>query len=203
MRGVPIALGFTIQTIGPLRLPVGQITPVPDQPLVPGATVKGAARRSAEIIAAVLGLAPCLRDGDAQCPLCRIFGAPGVAGPVHWSAAEASDGTPITHWPDVLDARRRHPIDRALGLSSGVSLPTRTALPEGLHLSANARGWLSGDGRADAALLAASLRQLHHLAGGKGAGFGRVSVSVNSLILAGASQDIDALVDSLIPQEVA
>lgn len=202
MSGTPLVLEFAVQTVSPLRLPVLQAPMAGSRPLLPGATVKGAARRSAAAIAAVLGLRPCRGDGDPQCPLCRLFGAAGVAGAVRWSAATLAEDGHATRWPDVLDARRRQPVDRALGSSAGAPLPTRLAFPAGLQFQARLDGWLAGDGRADAALLTAALLRLPYVGGGNAAGFGRVSVAISGLRLAGEAQDVDALLDSLLPQEV-
>jgi CRISPR/Cas system CSM-associated protein Csm3 (group 7 of RAMP superfamily) len=197
-----LALDFTIQTVSPLRVPVLQASMAGGGPLLPGSAVKGAARRSAAAIAALLGLPRCQQDGDPQCPLCRLFGAAGVAGAVHWSAAAVTGEDESARWPDLLDARRRQPVDRALGLSAGPPLATRLGFPAGSRLHASLHGWLAGDGRADAALLAAALLRLTYLGGGNAAGFGRVSVSVGGLRLAGEAQDVDALLDSMLSGEV-
>ncbi len=202
MSGTSLVLEFAVQTVGPLRVPVLQAPMAGSRPLLPGATVKGAARRSAAAIATVLGLPPCRGDGDPRCSLCRLFGAAGVAGAVHWSAATLAEAGHPTRWPDILDARRRHPVDRALGLSAGPPLPTRLAFPAGLRFQASLDGWLAGDGRADAALLAAALLRLPYVGGGNAAGFGRVSVAISRLRLAEEAQDVDALLDSLLSQEV-
>jgi CRISPR/Cas system CSM-associated protein Csm3 (group 7 of RAMP superfamily) len=202
VSGASLELEFAIQTISSLRVPLSQASTDGGRPLLPGATVKGATRRSAAAIAAVLGLPPCRVDGDPQCPLCRLFGAAGLAGAVHWSAASLAGRDQTTRWPDVLDARRRQPVDRASGLSTGTPLPTRVAFPAGLQFHGSLHGWLAGDGRADAALLAAALLRLHYLAGGNAAGFGRVSVAVSALRLAGEPQDVDAVLDALVIQEV-
>lgn len=196
-----LALEYVIQTVSPLHVAAAQASVDGGEPLLPGTTLKGAARRSAAAIAELLGLPTCRQDGDPQCPLCRLFGAAGVAGAVRWSAAAPAPGDQTVARRDVL-AVRRQPVDRALGVSRDTPFATQVALPAGLRFHASLHGWLAGDGRSDAALLSATLLRLPNLAGGYATGFGRVSISVDAVRLAGEPQDVGALLDALLAQEV-
>jgi len=198
---MPLSLEYQILTLAPLRLPDGQIRPTHGAPSLAGATLKGAARRSATTIAAVLQQRACQEDGDPSCPICRLFGAPGREGWLRWEPATLDTGQNQTPRPDELEARRRRPVDVVSGRSTVGPTPSRLALPADLLFKARLHGWLAEDGLGDTALLVAALLRLEYLGGGQASGYGRVAVTTKTIRLAGESHDSATLVGSLLALE--
>lgn len=201
MPGTPLLLDYVIRTVSPLRLPALSGALAAAGPTLPGSTLKGAVRRSAVAMTALLQLPVCRADADSQCPICRIFGAPGGAACVLWADATLLEESPAPGRADALETRRRRAVDRSLGLSSGDPAGTSVALPVGLTFQARLHGLLADDGQADMAVLTAALLRTEWMAGGLSSGFGRVAVTVNALHLSGVRQDLEELLGALLAGE--
>lgn len=195
MTGTSLVLTYQFTTTAPLLL---HDAAAGRGPLVPGSTLKGAARHSAEAAAAAVGLPPCRADGDSRCLLCRLFGAAGSAGSVHWTAATPTeDSASGPALAALVEVRRRRPVHRAFQTSGSADAFARTVLPPGLRFAGLVRGWLGADAEAEAALLTVALQRLARLGGGRAAGYGQVSVDVLTVHLAGEERAAAALLASL------
>lgn len=195
MTGTPLVLTYQFTTTAPLLL--HGVTETAGA-VVPGSTLKGATRRSADMAAAVVGLAPCRADGDPKCALCRLFGAAGSDGSVHWGAATLAEDAGTGPIPDALiEVRHRRPVNRALQTSGTPDAFARNVLPPGLHFTGHVRGWLGTEAPAEAALLTVALQRLSALGGGRAAGYGQVSVEVLTVHLAGEARDAATILESL------
>jgi CRISPR/Cas system CSM-associated protein Csm3 (group 7 of RAMP superfamily) len=196
--GTPITLDYQIRTLSPLGLAVPEGT-AGDPVTVPGSTLKGAARRSGAAVLALLGLPACRQDADPECPLCRLFGAPGLDAALHWAAATRNAEIATKPGPTALP--RRNAVDRSTGTSAREPVPAGLAVPGGMLLYAHVRGWLAQAASRDAGLLVAALERLEYLGGGRATGAGRVSVKVGTVRLGDEEVASAELLSSLLTQE--
>ena len=199
MQRTPFDVEYQLQTLAPLRLPALPSGPTSEHSWLAGSLVKGAARRSAGHIAALLHMRPCLTDADPLCALCRLFGAPGLEAVLHWSPAI------VRAEPEAVTAlgwqvRHRRPVDRTSGVSAMASA-ARVAIPAGVLFEGRLQGWLAGDAIADAAFVVAALQRLEHVGGGEASGYGRVGLTVRSVRLGGEPRSCDELLATLVAQE--
>lgn len=198
MQRTPFELDYRLRTLAPLRLPTGSAA---GHSWLAGSLVKGAGRRSAVNIAALLNMVPCRADGDPQCTLCRLFGAPGLEAVLHWSPAAIIRAGPASEPGLGRHVRHRRPVNRTSGVSASEPDPARVALSAGLLFEGRLHGWLAGDGIADAAFVVAALHRLDQLGGGRASGHGRVGLTISSVRLGGEPGNWDELLSTLVVQE--
>lgn len=168
---------------------------------VRGSTIKGAARRQAVALAQALGLPPCLQDGAAECVLCRLFGAPGVEGALHWSDAAPAQARDAVSSPVAWrTARPRRPVSRALGTAVGGPALVERADAAGETLTGVVEGWLpfatAAEQQRAAALLVGALGLVRRI-GGQGDGAGAVRLSVEAVQLGDDERAAGSLLDLL------
>lgn len=202
VANVWLTLLYQLETAAPLHLPLAA---APGSVAVPGSTLKGAVRHSAGSVALALGYAPCLRDAQPTCPVCRLFGAPGQDSALRWSDARQRSESEQDAVSPGIAVRRRRPVSRAFRTSLTGAGPGRPLLPVGAQLTGSVEGWLPRDGVASpektAGMLIAALSRLESLGGGRGAGEGRVTVQRIEVRFDGAVQPVAALLDAAMAQE--
>ena len=198
MPGTPLTLDYHIRTVSPLGL-ANTSGAFSGTAALTGSTLKGATRQSGVAVMALLGRPACRHDADPTCPLCRLFGAPGLDAAIRWGTATLDGGTMSRNEPYIVPRRSR--VGRSTGTSPREPVSAGLAVPGGMLFQARVQGWLATSATADAALLVAALERLEYLGRGRTAGHGRVSVQVGAVRLAGEEWQSAELLSTLLTQE--
>jgi CRISPR/Cas system CSM-associated protein Csm3 (group 7 of RAMP superfamily) len=162
-------------------------------PYIPASAFKGRLRHAVERIAHAQGLSECVthrhtcRPGRGEpCPVCRVFGAPWVAGQLRFSRLELTGPADVV--AGLEDLKRQHRVPRTQ-VRYGVAISRRRRVSEesllyttemfepGVPLSFE--GTLLGEiTQRETALVVAGLKLLPALGRGKSGGLGWFSTAV-------------------------
>lgn len=178
--------------------------------VIPGSTIKGLVRKSCEQLADILGVRHCVGTRperlcrEQPCIVCNLMGSPALPSRLYFSDARpqslTGEETKNTDWENLYGYRTRVHISRRLGTAIGrrlFSAEHTAEFPMKFHASVS--GSMAStippgeEIPLELRLLAAGLRLIDGLGGGRSQGFGRCQIDIGRLTLDGQQIELERL----------